>query len=58
MAEMIRLGAYRRGSDALVDESIAYNSALEDFLRQDRNERSDLDTGYAQLTGILNRGSP
>lgn len=58
MAEMIRLGAYRRGSDALVDESIAYNSALEDFLRQDRNERSDLDTGYAQLTEILNRGSP
>ncbi|MBM3599009.1 MAG: flagellar protein export ATPase FliI [Alphaproteobacteria bacterium] len=56
MAEMIRLGAYRRGSDALVDEAISYNTALEDFLRQDRNERSDLDTGYGQLGEILSRG--
>ena len=57
MAEMIRLGAYRRGSDALVDESIVYNQALEDFLRQDRNERSDLDAGYSQLAEILMRGA-
>ncbi|MBM3572820.1 MAG: flagellum-specific ATP synthase FliI, partial [Alphaproteobacteria bacterium] len=56
MAEMIRLGAYRRGSDPQVDESIVYNQALEDFLRQDRNERSDLESGYGKLAVILNKG--
>ncbi|MBI3420006.1 MAG: flagellar protein export ATPase FliI [Proteobacteria bacterium] len=53
MAEMIRLGAYRRGSDPLTDEAIAYNPALEAFLEQAKEERSDLATGYAQLAKIL-----
>jgi flagellum-specific ATP synthase len=53
MAELIRLGAYRRGSDPKVDEAIAYYPALEAFLSQDKDERCDLDTGYAQLAQIL-----
>lgn len=53
MAEMIRLGAYRVGSDAKTDEAIKYYPALERFLSQDRNVRSDLASGYAQLAAIF-----
>ena len=53
MAEMIRLGAYRVGSDAKTDEAIKYYPALEGFLSQDRNDRSDLASGYAQLAAIF-----
>jgi len=55
MAEMIRLGAYREGSDAGVDEAIRYYPQLESFLSQDMHERTDLETGYAQLARILDR---
>ncbi|MEE8548805.1 MAG: flagellar protein export ATPase FliI [Alphaproteobacteria bacterium] len=53
MAEMIRLGAYRVGSDAKTDEAIKYYPALEKFLSQERNDRSDLASGYAQLAAIF-----
>ena len=53
MAELIRLGAYRRGSDALVDEAILYHQPLEDFLAQDKDERIGLEDGYRQLADIL-----
>jgi len=53
MAEMIRLGAYRAGSDPLVDEAIRYRDALENFLAQGKDERSDLAGGYAGLAAIL-----
>jgi len=54
MAELIRLGAYRAGSDADVDAAIKLYPKLEAFLRQDKNERGDLDAGYGQLEAILN----
>lgn len=53
MAEMIRLGAYRKGSDPQVDEAIAYNPALEAFLGQRIDERATLEEGYRQLGQIL-----
>ena len=53
MAEMIRLGAYRAGSNAAVDEAIRYHGALEAFLAQDKTERSELAAGYAKLAEIL-----
>ncbi|MDE1147573.1 MAG: flagellar protein export ATPase FliI [Azospirillaceae bacterium] len=57
MEEMIRLGAYRKGSDPMVDRAIELNPHIEGFLRQGRHERSDLATGYAQLQAILNGAS-
>jgi flagellum-specific ATP synthase len=57
MAEMIRLGAYRQGSDAKTDQAIHYFPALDGFLQQDRNERADLASGYAALHDILNGGA-
>ncbi len=53
MAEMIRLGAYRRGSDPVVDEAIQYQPALEAFLKQGKREQSRLATGYTELAKIL-----
>ena len=53
MAEMIRLGAYRRGSDPKTDESIHFHPALETFLKQEKDERADLAAGYAALAHIF-----
>jgi flagellum-specific ATP synthase len=53
MAELIRLGAYRRGSDAKIDQAIEYYPAIERFLSQAKRERSTLDEGYAALAELL-----
>ena len=58
MAEMIRLGAYRRGSDPLVDEAIRYYPALEKFMAQSKDERCGLADGYAGLAAILGMPKP
>jgi flagellum-specific ATP synthase len=56
MAELIRLGAYRAGSDPGVDAAIRYHPALEAFLAQGKSERADLGSGYAALAKILGDG--
>jgi flagellum-specific ATP synthase len=56
MAEMIRLGAYRRGSDPVTDEAIHFNPALEAFISQRKEESATLAQGYAQLEKVLNNG--
>jgi flagellum-specific ATP synthase len=53
MAELIRLGAYRHGTDPAVDRAIELRPGLEHFLSQRREERSDLETGYRDLAAIL-----
>jgi flagellum-specific ATP synthase len=53
MAELIRLGAYRRGTDKEVDEAIARYPALEDFLRQKKEESNTIDESFARLAQIL-----
>jgi flagellum-specific ATP synthase len=54
MEELIRLGAYRAGSSPEVDEAIKLHPALEAFLRQGKDEVSNLGEGYRQLEKILN----
>ena len=58
MAELIRLGAYRKGSDPRVDEAIRYQPKLEAFLSQHRTQQSDLATGYAELAELLEMPPP
>ena len=53
MAELIRLGAYRPGSDPAVDEAIALHEPLEGLLRQDVHDPATLADGYAALGSIL-----
>jgi flagellum-specific ATP synthase len=56
MAELIRLGAYRAGADAEVDRAIKLFPKLDAFLRQGKDERGELCSGYEQLARILNGG--
>ncbi len=53
MEELIRIGAYRTGSDPDVDRAIALNPALEAFLAQDKDEATSLDEGFSRLAAIL-----
>ena len=53
MADMIRLGAYRAGSDARIDAAIKYRDALEAFLTQPKAARADLGAGYEELAKIV-----
>jgi flagellum-specific ATP synthase len=53
MEELIRLGAYRAGSSAEVDEAIRLHEPLENFLRQGKSEATGLEAGYRQLQQIL-----
>ena len=58
MAELIRLGAYRSGSDPAVDEAIALHEPLEDFQRQSADERMGLHAAYCELARILGMPEP
>jgi flagellum-specific ATP synthase len=53
MSELIRLGAYRAGSDPQVDEAIRYVPAIEDFMRQSKRDVTTLEEGYARLAKLL-----
>jgi flagellum-specific ATP synthase len=55
MAELIRLGAYRKGSDPKVDEAIDIYPKIEEFLTQKPKEKTGLDEGYRLLAQALER---
>jgi len=53
MAELIRLGAYKIGTNAEVDAAIRLYPALEAFLAQRKDQRTTLAEGYAALEQII-----
>jgi len=53
MAELIRLGAYKKGSNAEVDEAIFYYPMIEDFLSQAKGTKFTLSECYQLLQEIL-----
>jgi len=53
MAELIRLGAYKRGTDPDVDAALFYFPLLEKFLSQQKVENTSMEECYAELTRIL-----
>lgn len=53
MAELIRLGAYRKGTDPKVDEAIHYFPLIEEFLKQRKTECTRLNEGYVELARRL-----
>jgi len=55
MEELIRLGAYRSGSDPKVDDAISIAPALDAFLSQRQDERVNLLEGYKTLEEIVAR---
>lgn len=52
MAEMVRLGAYRAGSDADVDEAVRLFPAIEGYLAQAPDETAGLDAGFEALATL------
>lgn len=58
MEELIRIGAYRAGSDPLIDRAIQLNPAIEEFLRQDKEEASSLEESFGRLAAILASDEP
>ena len=53
MAELIRLGAYRRGSDPKVDEALVLYPQIEEFLRQNKDDKTYIEEGFTELASIL-----
>ena len=51
--DLISLGAYQKGSDRVTDEAIARIDRLEAFLRQGRDERSELDATVKALADVV-----
>jgi flagellum-specific ATP synthase len=53
MEELIRIGAYKSGADAELDEAIRLRPALEAFLAQDRDELFAGAAAFAALQSVL-----
>ena len=53
MEEMIRIGAYKKGSNEEIDRAIHYVPLLEAYLSQLPDESTDIADGYEQLAKIL-----
>jgi flagellum-specific ATP synthase len=56
MEELIRIGAYRAGSDPIIDRAIVLNPSLEAFMRQDKDDTTPLPQSFARLGAILDDG--
>ncbi len=53
MEEMVRLGAYRQGSDGEVDRAIAAHDPLQAFLRQQKGETTPAADAFTRLSALL-----
>ncbi|MBN1442809.1 MAG: FliI/YscN family ATPase [Planctomycetes bacterium] len=51
--DLIRLGAYVSGSDPATDESIRILPRIQEFLTQDREERTDYEETWKRLESLL-----
>ena len=58
MEELIRLGAYREGTNPEVDRAIKAHNDLEAFLGQRKEESTSLGESYIRLADIVNRLGP
>ena len=53
MADLIRLGAYKAGTNPEVDNAIGLNPQLEAFLAQKKDEKAALGETYDALSTIM-----
>ena len=56
MADMVRLGAYKRGSDPAVDEAVRVAPRIEAAFMQPRHDSSNIETSFAMLRAALGNG--
>jgi flagellum-specific ATP synthase len=57
MEELIRIGAYRAGSDPTTDMAIRLNPQIEAFLTQNKEEATSIEDGFSRLESILAEGA-
>ncbi len=53
IADLVRLGAYRPGTDAAADEALALMPGIEAVLRQDRSQWTSLSDAFALLKAAM-----
>jgi len=53
MADMVRLGAYRAGSDPAVDDAVALAPRIEAMLRQARDDHTGIEDSFTRLREAL-----
>ena len=53
MEELIRIGAYRAGSDPTVDRAVQLQPMLDAFLAQARDEATPMDVAFDRLAAVL-----
>ncbi len=51
--DLIQIGAYAPGSDRGLDEAIALNDSMVEFLQQDMLEASPMDDAVGRLQAVL-----
>ena len=51
--DLVMMGAYRQGTDPLLDEAIALHPRMCQFLSQAGQESIDIATSFAQLTELV-----
>ena len=51
--DLVRIGAYRKGSDPATDAAIRFAELAEGFLRQGRTDRQGSEISFATLYGLL-----
>ncbi|GAK32329.1 flagellum-specific ATP synthase [Iodidimonas nitroreducens] len=56
--DLIRLGAYKQGSDPDVDQAIAYYPRLEDFCRQSTHDHANQMEAFETLAAIIEFSDP
>jgi flagellum-specific ATP synthase len=54
MADMVRLGAYRMGTDPAVDEALRLTPRIEDFLRQAKGDSTGFLESFDRMNQALN----
>ena len=54
IADMVRIGAYKKGTDPEIDEAIYYHQKLNNFISQDISEGETLQSSYEKLAKAIN----
>ena len=54
--DLVLMGAYRAGSDPLLDEALAMSGAIDTFLTQERGEAEALSESHAALLDLMGTG--
>ena len=52
--DLINIGAYAKGSNPEIDRAIDLNSPINEFLKQDINEKADYDSAVQAMREIIN----